>query len=92
MTPDGLAYSVTHQGYTGGTFDSHSRDDDWAVNTQSTLIAANWDNQFALAGSRWSADAGSALGDALTGFIADIAKQLAAELGKAAVAAVIALL
>jgi hypothetical protein len=92
MTPDGLAYSVTHQGRTHGTFDPGSRDDDWAVNAQSVLIAANWDNQFALAGWRWNAYAGSLIGEALTNFIVDTAKQLAQELGKAAAAKVVELL
>src|SRR5262249_54278531 len=42
MTPDGLAYSVTHQGRTHGTFEPGSRNDDWVTNTQSNLVAANW--------------------------------------------------
>jgi hypothetical protein len=92
ITPDGLAYSVSHQGTTHGTFDPGSRDDDWAANTQSNPISANWDNQFALAGWRWSAHAGSLIGRDLTNFIADLANQLAQALGKAAVGAVIALL
>jgi hypothetical protein len=92
MTPDGLAYSVTHQGRTHGTFEPGSRNDDWAVNTQSNLVAANWDNQFALAGWRWSAHSTSLIGQALTNFVTDVANQLAQALGKAGVAAAIALL
>ena len=92
MSPDGLAYSVTHQGRTHGTFSPGSRDDDWAVNTQSNLVASDWETQFSRAGWRWSAHAGSLAEGVVADFIADLAKQLASALGKAAVGAVVALI
>jgi hypothetical protein len=92
MTPDGLAYSITHQGRTHGTVEPGSRDDDWAINRHNDLVAANWDSQFSKAAWRWSAHAGSLIEQELNNFITDLAKQLASELGKAAVAAVIALI
>ena len=92
MTPDGLAYSVTHQGRTHGPFDPGSRDDDWVINQHNELIAAQWDGEFSRANWRWSSHAGSLIEQDLTNFIADIAKELASSLGKAAVAAVVALI
>jgi alkyl hydroperoxide reductase subunit AhpC len=52
----------------------------------------NWDSKFSKATWRSSAYANSLIGQALTDFISDLAKQLAQELGKAAVAAVTALI
>src|SRR5690242_19064446 len=92
MTPEGLAYSVTHQGRTHGTFESGSRDDDWAVNEHSDMVAKNWDAQFAQARWRWSAHAGSLIGGGLGDFIKGLVKELADEAGKAGVAAAIALI
>jgi hypothetical protein len=94
MTPDGLAYSVTHSGKTAGqTFITPgSSDDNWADNTQSALIAANWDNQFALAAAKMGKQADSLILGAFQRFLVDTANQLAAELGKAAVQAVVTLL
>jgi len=91
MSSDGLAYSVIHQGRTHGTFESGSRDDDWARNERSNLVATNWE-RFATAGWRWNAHAGSLVGRALTDFVSDTAKQLAQNLGKAAVTSIVALL
>jgi len=91
MTPDGRSYSITHQGRTHGTFEPGSRDDDWTKNEQSSLIAAHWD-QFAQAGVKYDKAAQSLIGKGLTDFIADTAKQLAIELGRELVSAVIALI
>jgi len=92
MTPDGIAYSVTHNGKTHGTLEAGSRDDNWADNTQSPLIAANWDNQFALATARMAGNAGSVIFGGIEKLLVDTANQMAAELGKAAVTAVVALI
>ena len=78
MTPDGLAYSITDQGRTHGTFEPGSRDHDWVKNAQSDLVAAPWE-QFPRATVRGSAEASSLIGKALTDYIANIAKQLATD-------------
>ena len=66
---------MTHQGKTHGTFDSGSRDDDWAINQHNDLIAAKWESEFSQAKWRWAAHAGSLIEQDLTNFIADAAKR-----------------
>jgi hypothetical protein len=88
ITPDGLAYSVIHQGHTSGTFNPGSCDDDWAINERNDIVARNWDNQFSKANSRWRANVDSAIANTAL----EIAKPLAEQLGTAIVTGVIALI
>ena len=92
MTPDGLAYSVTHQGNTYGTFHSGSRNDDWVINEKNDMIAKNWDTQFSKATWKSTARASSKTLESIQSIVDDLANQLAQAAGKAAVAAVISLL
>lgn len=91
MTPDGLAYSVTHQGNTYGTFHTGSRNDDWVINEKNDIIAKNWDTQFSKATWKSTARASSKTLESIQSIVDDLANQLAQAAGKAAVEAVISL-
>jgi len=88
MTPDGYAYSIKHEGRTHGTFERGSRNDDWVINKKSSLVSRHWNDQFSQARWRWSVHAGSVIQSELL----NIANQLAQEIGKAGVTALISLI
>jgi len=96
MTPDGSAYSITpHSGHTAGQtpFTPGDVNHEWSDITKSNFVSTNWESQqFAMAVARFSGRADSGTWGSIEKILVDTANELAAQLGKEAVNAVIALI
>ncbi len=93
MTPSGVGYGFGRDHGLDGTVTilGRNRDDDWVDTGTNTQLSDNWD-QVTQARLHWRLVAFDTLSRGVQGMIEDLVKQLAQELGKAGIAAVIALL
>jgi hypothetical protein len=95
MTPDGIIFTFQHSGHTEGTvaglpFGTPNRNDDFAIGGSNPQITTEWPG---LLNGRFTASiAGTdTLAQGVAGALGDLVKELLAQAGKAAAAAVIAL-
>jgi hypothetical protein len=93
MTPSGIGYSFGRDHTLDGTVTlfGRNRDDDWTDTGANQQLAGNWD-QVAQAQLRWRLMAFDTLTRGMQGLIDDLVKDAAQQLGKAGVAALIALI
>ena len=95
LTPDGIIFTFQHSGHTEGTvaglpFGTPNRNDDFAIGGSNPQIITEWPG---LLNGRFTASiAGTdTLAQGVLGALGDLVKELLAQAGKAAAAAVIAL-
>src|SRR5262249_34853556 len=93
MTPSGIGYGFGREHSVDGTVTvfGRNRDDDWTDTGANQQLAGNWE-QVTQSRLHWRLVAFDTLTKGLQGMVEDLAKEAAMQLGKAGIAAIIALL
>ena len=93
MTPSGVGYGFAREHTLDGTVTlfGRNRDDDWTDTGANAQLGKNWD-QVQRATLHWRLAANDTLSKGVEGLVEDVVKDAAAQLGKAAVTALVALI